>query len=298
MASSLKDLLNKLRRYEIKIRKAITSQMQGNYHSIFKGSGLEFDDVRTYQYGDDIRTIDWKVTAKGHGTYVKTFKEEKEQTIFFILDLSASQNIGALGHQKLDLVKEICGVLALSAVKESSQIGMIGFTDQKELYVKPAKGMRHAHFLINKLFHHQPSSKKTNLNKALAFALNLIKRRSVVILISDFIDQDYWLNLKAMARRHDLVIIQIHDRQESRLPNLGIIPMRDNESGKTIWMNTSFPGLRNKLQKGFIDNKQRIREFCRRHEVNYLDIDTQSDYAPELIKLFKLRNKTKSKKSG
>ena len=142
MAATSKDLLNKLRKYEIKIRKAITSQMQGNYHSIFKGSGLEFDDVRTYQYGDDIRTIDWKVTAKGHGTYVKTFKEEKEQTIFFILDLSASQNIGAAGHQKLDIVKEICGVLALSAVKESSQIGMIGFSDQKEMYVRA--GQRYA----------------------------------------------------------------------------------------------------------------------------------------------------------
>ena len=140
----MKELLNKLRRYEIEIRKAITSQMQGNFHSIFKGSGIEFDDVRAYQYGDDTRTIDWNVTAKGHGTFVKTFKEEKEQTVFFIIDLSASQEIGAKGKQKIDIGKEICGVLTLSAIKESSQVGLIGFTDLRELYIKPSKGMKHA----------------------------------------------------------------------------------------------------------------------------------------------------------
>ncbi|MGI9544633.1 MAG: DUF58 domain-containing protein, partial [Cyclobacteriaceae bacterium] len=140
-----------------------------------------------------------------------------------------------------------------------------------------------------------PLSPKTDLNKALAFALNLIKRRSVVILISDFIDQDYWLNLKAMSRRHDLVIIQVHDQQETQLPSLGIIPIRDNESGKTVWMNTLFPGLRNTMQKRFYDNQHQLSDFCKRHEVNYLGIDTRSDYVPELIKLFKLRNKTKSK---
>ena len=128
----MRELLNKLRRYEIEIRKAITSQMQGNFHSIFKGSGIEFDDVRAYQYGDDIRTIDWNVTAKGHGTFVKTFREEKEQTVFFILDLSGSQEIGTTGRQKIDIGKEICGVLALSAVKETSKVGVVGVFGQKE----------------------------------------------------------------------------------------------------------------------------------------------------------------------
>jgi len=188
----MRQLLNKLRRYEIKIRKAITSQMQGNFHSIFKGSGIEFDDVRSYQYGDDIRTIDWKVTAKGHGTFVKTFKEEKEQTVYFILDLSASQEIGKPGKQKIDIGKEICGVLALSAAKESGQVGLIGFTDQKELYIKPSKGSKHAYQIIRSLFTFKPASIKTNINKALSFSLNLIKRRAVIILISDFVDLDYW----------------------------------------------------------------------------------------------------------
>ena len=291
----MRELLNKLRRYEIEIRKAITSQMQGNFHSIFKGSGIEFDDVRSYQYGDDIRTIDWNVTAKGHGTFVKTFKEEKEQTVFFIVDLSASQEIGASGQQKIDVGKEICGVLALSAVKESSQVGLIGFTDQKELYVKPSKGMKHAYQIITSLFSFKPSSRKTDINKAIAFALNLVKRRSVIILISDFIDDDYWKNLKALSKKHDLVIIHLFDDRESKLPRLGIIPLYDKESGKTHWINTSSPGFRQKLSETFGANQNQLQDFCKKHQVNYLSINTRENYVPMLIRLFKLRNKTKVK---
>lgn len=291
----MRELLNKLRRYEIEIRKAITSQMQGNFHSIFKGSGIEFDDVRAYQYGDDIRTIDWNVSAKGHGTFVKTFKEEKEQTVFFIMDLSASQEIGAEGKQKIDIGKEICGVLTLSAIKESSQVGLIGFTDQRELYVKPAKGMGHAYQIITSLFDCRPTSRKTDLNKALAFALNLVKRRSVIIVISDFIDDGYWKNLKALSRKHDLVIIHLFDERESNLPRLGIIPLYDKETGKTHWINTSSPSFRQKLENTFGSNQNELQEFCRKHQVNYLGINTRENYVPMLIRLFKLRNKTKVK---
>src|SRR5688572_27464485 len=179
--------------------------MQGDFHSIFKGSGLEFDDVRPYQYGDDIRTIDWNVTAKGHGTFVKTFREDKEQTVFFILDVSASEDIGSEGQTKADIGKEICGVLSLSAVKESSHVGLICYSDQKEKYIKPNKGGGQAYEIIYTLAKLQTKSLKTNLSKAIAFALNSIRRRSVVILISDFIDEGYHHNLKALARRHDLV---------------------------------------------------------------------------------------------
>ena len=291
----MRQLLNKLRRYEIKIRKAITSQMHGNFHSIFKGSGLEFDDVRSYQYGDDIRTIDWKVTAKGHGTFVKTFKEEKEQTVYFILDISASQEIGAPGQQKIDIGKEICGVLALSAVKESGHVGLIGFTDRKELYIKPSKGNKHAYQIIDKLFSYQPESLKTDLNKALAFALNLIKRRSVIILVSDFIDNDYWDSLRAMAKKHDLVVIHLSDPRETKLPKLGIIPLYDNESEKTVWVNTSSTFFRRRLGKTFHENQNQLLDFCKRHQVNYININTQEDYVPSLIRLFKLRNKMKPK---
>jgi uncharacterized protein (DUF58 family) len=288
----VKELLRKLRRYEIQIRKAINSQMQGDFRSIFKGSGLEFDDVRPYQYGDDIRTIDWNVSAKGHGTFVKTFREEKEQTIFFILDVSASQNIGSLGKTKADIGKEICGVLALSGAKESSQIGLICYSDEREKFVKPAKGMGQAYEIIHALVHLVPKSTRTNLKKAIAFALNAIRRRSVIIMISDFIDENYTHELKSLARRHDLVIIQINDKRETQLPKLGIIPVRDNETQKTIWVNTSVGGFRDTIARHQLERKQQLADFSRKHQINFITIGTDEDYVPRLLKLFKIRNKT------
>jgi Uncharacterized conserved protein (some members contain a von Willebrand factor type A (vWA) domain) len=288
----VKELLKKLRRYEIQIRKAINSQMQGDFHSIFKGTGLEFDDVRPYQYGDDIRTIDWNVSAKGHGTFVKTFREEKEQTIFFILDVSASQSIGSPGKTKVDIGKEICGVLALSGAKESSQIGLICYSDEREKFIKPAKGMGQAYEIIHNIVHLKPKSRKTNLTKAISFALNFIKRRSVIVMISDFIDEGYEHNLKSLARRHDLVMIQISDKRETELPKLGIIPVLDKESMKTIWVNTSFGDFRNKIADHHRERKQEIATFSKKHQINFLSISTDEDYVPKLLKLFKVRNKS------
>jgi uncharacterized protein (DUF58 family) len=289
----LKDLLKKLRKYEIQIRKAINSQMQGDFHSIFKGSGLEFDDVRPYQYGDDIRTIDWNVTAKGHGTFVKTFREEKEQTVFFMLDVSASENIGSPGSTKVDIGKEICGVLALSAGKENSHVGLICFSDVKEKYLKPTKGHSQAYEIIAALAALKPKSLKTDLTKAISFALNTIKRRSVIILISDFIDDsNYFHNLKSLARRHDLVIVQISDKRETRLPKLGIIPIEDKETHRTLWINTSFGGFRDKIVKRYEDRKQELEKFSRKHQINFISLDTDEDYVPKLLKLFKVRNKS------
>jgi uncharacterized protein (DUF58 family) len=289
----MKDLLKKLRKYEIQIRKAINSQMQGDFHSVFKGSGLEFDDVRPYQYGDDIRTIDWNVSAKGHGTFVKTFREEKEQTVFFVLDVSASEDIGNPGSTKADIGKEICGVLALSASKESGHVGLICFSDVKEKYIKPVKGHLQAYEIINALIKLNPQSLKTNLAKAIAFALNAIKRRSVVILISDFIDDDgYFHNLKALARRHDLVIIHISDKRETRLPKLGIIPIIDKESRRTLWVNTSFGNFREKISDRLNTRKTELEKFSRKHQINFISLDTDEDYVPKLLRLFKFRNKS------
>jgi uncharacterized protein (DUF58 family) len=288
----LKAILKKLRKYEIQIRKAINSQMQGDFHSIFKGSGLEFDDVRPYQYGDDIRTIDWNVSAKGHGTFVKTFREEKEQTVFFILDVSASEEIGSQGRTKGDIGKEICGVLALAAVKESSHVGLICYSDIKEKYFKPTKGHSQAYEIISALATLKPKSLKTNLAKAISFALNTIKRRSVVILISDFIDEGYTHNLKSLARRHDLVVIHISDKRETRLPKLGIIPALDKETKRTIWINTSFGGFRESVSKHYEERKSELSKFSRKHQINFLSLDTDEDYVPQLLKLFKVRNKS------
>ena len=290
---AVREILKKLRKYEIQIRKAINSQMQGDFHSIFKGSGLEFDDVRPYQYGDDIRTIDWNVSAKGHGTFVKTFKEEKEQTVFFILDVSASENIGSPGKTKADIGKEICGVLALSASKESSHVGLICYSDVKEKYLKPTKGQTQAYEIIAALVRLKPRSSKTNLSKAISFALNTIKRRSVVILISDFIDEGYGHNLKSLARRHDLVIIHISDKRETRLPKLGIIPIEDKESKRTLWVNTSFGDFRQKIVTHFQERKSALELFSRKHQVNFISLDTDEDYVPKLLKLFKVRNKSR-----
>ena len=288
----MKNLLNKLRKYEIQIRKAINSQMQGDFHSIFKGSGLEFDDVRLYQYGDDIRTIDWNVSAKGHGTFVKTFKEEKEQTVFFILDVSGSQEIGADGRQKLDIGKEICGVLSLAAAKEGSQVGLVCFSDQKEKYVKPAKGLKQAYEIIQTLVQLKPQSSKTDLSKATLFSLNTLRRRSVMIFISDFIDEDYFHNLKGMAKKHDLVAIKIADKRETNLPKLGIVPVYDKESKKTSWVNTSFGDFREKIKQNHVTNEEEFNKFSKKHQINFISVDTDEDYVPKLLKLFKIRNKS------
>ena len=288
----MRELLKKLRRYEIQIRKAINSQMQGDFHSIFKGSGLEFDDVRPYQYGDDIRTNDWHVSAKGHGTFVKTFKEEKEQTIFFVLDVSGSQDIGAEGKTKFDIGAEICGVLAISGAKESSQVGLICYSDEREQYIKPKKGMAQAYQIISHLEKLQPKSTRTNLSKAISFALNSIKRRSVIVMISDFIDEGYQRNLQSLARKHDLVVIHISDKRETNLPKLGIIPALDKESKQTVWINTSFGEFRGHLSQAHEQRREEMRKFSRKHQINYLNISTDEDFVPKLLRLFKVRNKS------
>jgi len=287
----MRELVKKLRNYQIRIRKAIDNQMQGDFHSVFKGSGLEFDDVRAYQYGDDTRTIDWNVSAKGHGTFVKTFKEEKEQNVFFLLDVSASQDIGNPNARKIDIAKEICGVLFFSAVKEQSLTGLICYSDQKEKYIKPGKGEKHAYFMLSELLKLKPDSKKTNLNKALLNILNLLKRKSIIIIVSDFIDEGYEHNLKAVARKHDLIVIQINDKRETDLPKLGIVPLMDKESNRTIWVNTSFPLFRKNLKDTFAQGRTDLEEYCHKINANYINVYTHEDYVLKLIKLFKIRNK-------
>ena len=287
----MKELLKKLRKYEIQIRKAINNQMQGDFHSVFKGSGIEFDDVRTYQYGDDIRTIDWNVSAKGHGVYVKTFKEDKEQIVFFILDVSASQEIGREGIRKIDIAKEICGSLALSALRESSQVGLLCFSDVKEKYVKPDKGQNHGYQLISTLYKLKPQSLKTNLNEAIRYTMGLMKKRAVIILISDFIDEGYLDNFKLMCNKHDVVAIQLSELREMRFPMLGIIPVFDKESNKTVWMNTSSLSFRRRINGSFIDNRRKLQEVCKRNKASYSQVLTHEDFVPKLIKLFRHRNK-------
>lgn len=285
----MKDIISKLNKYEIKIRKAVNSHRHGNFNSVFKGIGLEFSDLRTYQYGDDVRTIDWITTAKGHGAYVKIFKEEKEQTVFFMLDVSGSQDVGKEGILKIDTAKEICGVLALSAIKEASQVGLYCFSDEKELYLKPESGMKQAYAIISKMYRLENKSLKTNLAEAIAFCLNIIKRKSVIILISDFIDQNYEHNLKALARKHDLVVLHIYDKREVGLPSLGIVPVFDKEAMKTVWINTSSSFFKREMKDVFEDNKARLEKLCKQNKATYLAIESGSDYVNSLIQLFRIR---------
>ncbi len=274
------------------IRKVANNHLQGEYQSLFKGSGLEFDDLRPYQYGDDVRTIEWKVSAKGHGTFVKTFKEDKEQSVYFLLDISGSQDIGQPGQKKIDQGKVIAGVLTLAAIFEGSQVGLISFSDQKEKIILPSKGGKQGVKMIRGIFDHQNNSLKTDLNALFTFTLNLIKKRSIIVVISDFIDEGYERSFRAMAERHDLVAIQLTDPRESALPALGIIPVYDKEKGKTTWVNTAFGSFSRKISETFTTERDHLREICKKNQINYLSIDTTQDIVMPLIELFKYRNKS------
>ncbi len=293
----MKKILKRLRRYDIRIRKAINSQMQGDFQSIFKGSGLEYDGVRQYQWGDDVRTIDWRVTAKGNGTFVKMYIEEKEQTVFFVVDVSASQEIGKENHLKIDVAKEITGLLALSAAREGSKVGLLCYSDQVEDVVKPGKTTKHAYEIINRLFALQPKSKKTNLNNAIKYTLNLLLRKTVVFLISDFIDEGFIHSLKGLGRKHDLIVIDISDRREVALPNLGIVPLLEKESGKTIWLNTSSDSFKKMVGRSYGDHKESLERYCKHNDINYVSVATEDDYVSKLIKLFRHRNRSNARRT-
>lgn len=283
-------LVRKLRQVEIRMLKAVDAQLQGDFHSVFKGTGLEFDDVRLYQYGDEVRAIDWAVSSKGHGTFVKTYKEEREQQVLLLLDVSASQQVGAAGRRKLDVGREICGILALAAARQDAQLGILAFSDQKELYLAPGKGIRHAYALIKRLFDLTPKSRSTAVGAGIKQALGLLKRRCIVLLISDFIDTNYERELTMLARKHDLVVLQLLDQREREFPPLGIVPLFDQESGRTIWTNTSSASFRARYRATYEQNRDQIGQICRRHRTEYLSIATDADYVPQLIRLFRRRN--------
>ncbi|WP_057938411.1 DUF58 domain-containing protein [Algoriphagus resistens] len=288
----MNELFHKLRKYEIMIRKVANNHLQGEYQSLFKGSGLEFDDLRPYQYGDDIRTIEWKVSAKGHGTFVKTFREDKEQSVFFLLDISGSQDIGQPGNKKIDQGKTIAGVLTLAAVFEGSQVGLISYSDKKEKLILPSKGSKQGVKMIRGIFDHENISLKTDLNSMFMFALNLIKKRAVIVIISDFIDEGYERPFRALAERHDVVAIQLTDPRESALPSLGIIPVFDKEKGKTTWVNTAFGSFSKKIADTFTSEREHLKDICKKNQINYLAIDTTQDIVGPLLELFKYRNKS------
>jgi uncharacterized protein (DUF58 family) len=292
---ALTALVRRLRYLEIRIRKAVEAQLQGDFHSVFKGTGLEFDDVRLYQYGDEVRAIDWNVSSKGHGTFVKTYKEEKEQQVLVLLDVSASQEVGDGQRRKLDVGRDIAGLLALSAARQGSPLGLLAFSDQKELYLPPGKGPRAAYSLIQRLFALEPVSRRTAVGAGIRQALGLLKRRSLVLLISDFIDTSYERELTMLAQRHDLIVVQLLAPRERQFPALGIVPLRDAETGQVRWVNTSSAGFRARYEASAREHEAQIANICRRHRTGFLALSTEGDFVPQLVGLFRHRNQMGSR---
>jgi uncharacterized protein (DUF58 family) len=285
----IRAFLSHIVQLDIRIRKAINTQMHGNFSSVFKGSGLEFSDLRQYQYGDDVRHIDWNSTAKGHGTFIKLFKEEKEQTVFFLLDVSASQNIRNGDDSKLKTLKEVAGVLTFSAMQEAGNIGLCCYSDKNEKFIAPGAGKKHGYQVINELFKLIPENTGTDLKQALKFTLQVLKRKSLIFVLSDFIDDYYHDLLRAMSKKHDLVIIQINSDVELKLPAMGIIPIYDPEKRKTTWVNTSTKSFKTLLAHEIQANAQDLNDLCKQWQANYIQIKAGGDFVPSLIKLFRIR---------
>jgi len=291
LPASLTALVRRLRRLEIRMRQAVEAQLQGNFGSVFRGNGLEFDDVRLYQYGDEVRSIDWAVSSKGHGTFVKTYKEEREQQVLVALDVSASQRVGGpVGSAcKLDVGRDLTGVLALSAARQNSALGLLAFTDQKELFLPSAKGLRAAYTLLQRLYELAPASRYTSVGAGIRQVLGLLRRRTLVVLISDFIDTGYERELAMLARQHDVVVVQLQAAQETAFPALGIVPLRDAETGLRRWVDTSAPNFRQQLATQTEVRQTELRTLCRRLRVSLLAVRTDEDFVPQLVGLFRQR---------
>ena len=284
----MKEILKKVRKYEIEIRKHINNSYQGDYKSLFKGTGLDFDDTRLYNYGDDHRSINWKNSAKEDKIFINTYKEEKEQSVFFLIDVSNSQNIGE--KKKMNITKEIASVLCLSAVRKNSQVGILCYSDKKELFIQSKKGSSHAYRIIKELYGLNNTSNKTNLNEMFKYFNSTIKKKSLVIIISDFLDKKFKNTLKFLSNKHDVICIHVEDKNEKRIPNLGLIEIENNESNIKKWVNTSSSDFNQIKEKTFKYKENELQKFLKKINTNYLKISSDSDYVKDLIKLFKFRN--------
>ena len=285
----MKEILKKVRKYEIEIRKYLNNSNQGDYNSIFKGSGIDFDDLRPYQYGDDHRSINWNISAKEDKIYTNTYKEDKEQSVFFLVDVSQSQHIGK--EDKINISKEIASVLTISALNTNSQVGILCFSDQKELFIQSKKGASHGYRIIKNLYELNQKSKKTNISSMIKFFMNTVKKKSLVILISDFIDKDYDKNMRALTKKHDVVCLHIYDDYETNIPNLGIIELEEKENNFRKWVNTSSSSFKKLSDNLFISKPEELKKKMNAIGINYLKINSKENYVKNLIKLFKYRKK-------
>jgi uncharacterized protein (DUF58 family) len=285
------ELLKKVRRIEIKTRGLSRNIFAGQYHSAFKGRGMAFSEVREYQYGDDIRDIEWNVTARYIRPYVKVFEEERELTVMLLIDVSGSRDFGSVHVMKKDVITEIAATLAFSAIQNNDKIGVIFFSDKIEKFIPPQKGKKHTLYIIRELIDFQPDDKKTDINQVLKYLTNAIKKRCTAFLISDFIDKGNFKDALTIAnRKHDIVAIQVYDRRETELPPVGLLKIKDAESGEERWVDSSSARVRETYSRWWNQRQQEMNDSFKKCRVDSVSIRTEDDYVKSLMTLFEKRN--------
>ena len=286
-----KEIFKKVRNVEIRTKGLVNDLFGGKYQSIFKGQGMTFSEVREYSAGDDIRMIDWNVTARNNGPFVKILEEERELTVYLLVDISASGDFGSINRLKSDIISEVAAILSFSAVKNKDKVGLILFTEEVEKFIPPEKSRSHVLRVIREIIFHKPSSLKTNISKALNFLMKVSKRRSIVFVISDFIDKGFWKSLKIINRKHDLIGIKISDPAELNFPNIGLFKIFDEENNQEHWINSSSKVMRDSLSIRIKNDLTKFITKCKKNNFDLIEIDTVEDYVGPLINYFKKRGK-------
>ena len=284
-----KELLKKVRKIEIKTRRLSDHVFGGEYHSTFKGRGMTFSEVRQYQFGDDVRNIDWNVTARYHEPFVKVFEEERELTLMLMVDISGSEYFGTQDQFKNEIVTEIAATLAFSAMQNNDKTGLILFSDEIELYIPPKKGKSHVLRIIRELLEHEPKSNKTNIANALKFLSNVMKKKAIVFVLSDFIDDNYRDTLKIAAKKHDVTGIRIYDKSEENIPNLGMVQMEDQETGELLLVNTGSKSVRNQYYSYHRERVDYFVESFNKSGAGALSSRVDESYVKKLLGYFKRR---------
>jgi len=285
-----KDLIKKVRKIEIKTRRLSDHIFSGEYHTSFKGRGMTFSEVRQYQFGDDIRAIDWNVTARYNEPYVKVFEEERELTMMLMVDISGSESFGTKNQTKSEIVTEIAATMAFSATQNNDKIGLILFTDQIELYIPPKKGKSHVLRIIRELIEFQPKSKKTDLSQALKFLSSTQKKKAIVFVISDFmVDDDYEKTLKIAAKKHDITGVRVYDIREEKMPNIGMVEMEDAETGEVLVVNTGSKKARLSYEKQYLDKVNYFKDIFSKCGSGTVNTRVDESYVTKLLGYFKSR---------
>ncbi len=284
------ELLKKVRKIEIKTKGLTQHIFAGQYHSAFKGKGMTFSEVREYQYGDDIRSIDWNVTARFNHPYIKVYEEERELTVMLLIDVSGSGYFGTRQQFKRDMIVEIASVLAFSAIQNNDKVGAILFSDRVEKFIPPKKGRGHLLRIIRELIDFQPENHKTNLTEPLRYLTNAIKRRSISFLISDFMGNDFEEALRIAKKKHDMVCIWVYDYRETDLPPVGLIKFKDAETNEECWVDSSDRHVREAFRKVSKSREEDLKELFKKTGIDYISISTGHDYVKPLISLFKHRD--------